>query len=247
MHSLSQTLITLPIVDSTNNYAMAQAHARLAKEGNIYFALEQNSGKGQRGKTWKTEPGSNIIISLVLQPEMISPLNNFLLNASVALACCDFLKSIAGSQIRIKWPNDIYWRDRKAGGILIENIIHGKKWLYAIIGIGININQTEFDPAITNPVSVKQISGITHNIPLLISQLVQKIEIRYNSLIEVESSQILNEYNLELYKKNEKVKLKKGDKIFEATIQKVSSDGKLRAEVDDVEMDFDFGEVEWVI
>ncbi|PWU03895.1 MAG: biotin--[acetyl-CoA-carboxylase] ligase [Bacteroidetes bacterium] len=247
MQSLSQTLITLPIVDSTNNYAMAQAHARLAKEGTIYFALEQNAGKGQRGKVWKTEPGSNIIISLVLQPEMISPLYNFLLNASIALACSDFLKSIAGTDIKIKWPNDLYWRDRKAGGILIENIIHGKKWLYAIVGIGMNINQTEFDPSIPNPVSIKQITGKNHDIPSLIFQLVSNIDSRYFSLKNGQTSKILDEYNGELFRKNEIVKLKKADKLFEATIMNVSSQGKLLVVADDSQMEFDFGEVEWVI
>src|SRR5215210_6618050 len=141
---------TLPSVDSTNNYAMAQVHAGLARHGFVYSTLQQTAGKGQRGKTWSTDSGSNITLSVVLEPSGLNYAKQFFLSAAVALACLDFTRIYAGEKTKIKWPNDIYWSDRKAGGILIENVLKGEEWKHSIVGIGININQTLFPPGIRN-------------------------------------------------------------------------------------------------
>ena len=104
---IGQPLIVLPSVDSTNNYAMAQARAGLAKHGAAYLALEQTGGKGQRGKSWITNPGENILLSVVLEPKALIIGNQFILSASVALGCYDFLKNYTGSELTtIKLPND---------------------------------------------------------------------------------------------------------------------------------------------
>jgi BirA family biotin operon repressor/biotin-[acetyl-CoA-carboxylase] ligase len=116
--AIGQRLIILPSIDSTNNYAMGQANAGLAGHGTVYFALEQTAGKGQRGKSWITTVGENIMMSVVIEPQSLKINDQFLLSAAIALGCYDFFKSYAGDEISIKWPNDIYWRDRKAGGYL---------------------------------------------------------------------------------------------------------------------------------
>src|SRR4051812_42781769 len=115
----------LPLVDSTNNYAMGQVHAGLAKHGFVYATEEQTAGKGQRGKIWQSEPGSNITLTAVLEPYPLSYAKQFYLSAVIALACFDFVRKYAGEKTKIKWPNDIYIDDRKAGGILIENVLNG--------------------------------------------------------------------------------------------------------------------------
>ena len=159
---LSDTnFVILDVVHSTNNYAMENVHARMAKHGKAYFSTNQIAGKGQRGKVWEAEKGQNIALSIVLEPSMLSIVQQFRLSTVVSLACFNFLSKYAGEETSIKWPNDIYWRDRKAGGVLIENILQGKDWKYSVVGIGININQTIFDPALPNPVSLKQITGKT--------------------------------------------------------------------------------------
>ncbi|HMX79677.1 MAG TPA: biotin--[acetyl-CoA-carboxylase] ligase, partial [Ferruginibacter sp.] len=155
----------LEAVDSTNNYAMAQVHAGLANHGLAWFAQEQTAGKGQRGKRWQTGKGKNIAMSLVLEPERFGRVKPFLLSASIALACHAFFEKYAGPPTRIKWPNDLYWGDRKAGGILIENVYHGKNWKWAVAGTGININEDRFDPELINPVSLYQITGTQYNVP----------------------------------------------------------------------------------
>ena len=104
---------------------MAKVRTGLAKHGDAWFAMDQPKGKGQRGKTWVTEPGTNIILTLVLQHSALKLAKQFHFSAAVALAVSDFFSNYAGAATTIKWPNDIYWRDRKAGGILIENIVGG--------------------------------------------------------------------------------------------------------------------------
>jgi BirA family biotin operon repressor/biotin-[acetyl-CoA-carboxylase] ligase len=140
-------------VDSTNNYAMGKVHAGMAKHGQAWFANDQTAGKGQRGRTWASTPGENIILTVVIQPDALLTTKTFPFNAYIALTCLDFLQKTAGDHFSIKWPNDLYWCDRKAGGILIENVIQGTEWKWSVVGIGINVNQLTFPESVTNAVS----------------------------------------------------------------------------------------------
>lgn len=237
--------IILPTTDSTNNYAMRQIQAGLASHGATWFAREQTAGKGQRGKSWLTTPNQNIMLSTVITPGLM-PTRQFWLSATIAIACYDFYKKYAGDETRIKWPNDVYWRDRKAGGILIENVFRGSDWLYAVVGIGINVNQVVFDPTLSNPVSLKQITGKDFDAAEMGIALCQSLENRYQELHTVGIGAIMQQYQQVLYKIHEPVTLKKGTIIFETTIQGVSDNGRLLTK-DVIEREFDFGEVEFII
>jgi BirA family biotin operon repressor/biotin-[acetyl-CoA-carboxylase] ligase len=240
------SLMVLDSVDSTNNYAMEKVHAGMAKHGDGYFAHEQINGKGQRGKVWHTNKGENIILTIVLEPSVIKVLQPFHLSVAVALACYDLLKIHVGSdasgELKIKWPNDLYWRDRKAGGILIENIMRGKEWRWAIAGIGINVNQTEFSQEIVNPISLKQIMQKEFDVIGLASELHQLVFKRATQSFD----QLLEEYNAHLYKRNEVVTLKHNDEIFTTTIKEVAANVELVC-FSDKEQRFGFGEIEWLI
>ncbi|MFY7901090.1 MAG: biotin--[acetyl-CoA-carboxylase] ligase, partial [Chitinophagaceae bacterium] len=170
----------------------------------------------------------------------------FRLSVAVALACYDFFSRYAGDETAIKWPNDIYWRDRKAAGILLENVIRGVDWKWCIAGIGINVNQTSFAIDGKNPVSLKQITGKQFDIVLMAKELCEKLEARYQELRNGKQEALLLAYNNVLYKKNQPVKLKKGNANFYCTIDKVAINGCL--EVKNAAQDsFDFGEIEWVL
>jgi BirA family biotin operon repressor/biotin-[acetyl-CoA-carboxylase] ligase len=224
---------------------MRQIQAGLANHGTTWFALEQTAGKGQRGKSWLTTPNQNIMLSTVVTPGLIAT-RQFLLSATVALACYDFYKKYAGDETRIKWPNDVYWRDRKAGGILIENVFRGADWLYAVVGIGININQIAFDPSLPNPVSLKQITGKDFDAAEMGKELCQALENRYRALQTGGIDAIMQQYQQVLYKMNHPVTLKKGAILFETTIRGVSDTGRLLTK-DVIDREFDFGEVEMLI
>ena len=224
---------------------MGQAHAGLARHGSTYFAHSQTAGKGQRSKSWTAPPGENITMSCVLEPQGPNTTRPFLLLASIALACHEFFNYYTNGDMAIKWPNDLYWRDRKAGGILIENIYRSSLWQFAIAGMGININQDTFPGHLPNPVSLRQITGRKYNLPLLANELCNRLEYRYQQFLE-DNNPLLEDYNNALYKRNEKVKLKKENSVFETTITGVSLQGQLITR-DTLERQFEFGEVEWII
>ena len=229
-------------VDSTNNYAMARVHEGLAKHGMAWFAMDQTAGKGQRGKAWESTPGESLILSLAVQPGKGMPAAFFPFVAAISMQILNYCKSLNRDEWSLKWPNDIYWRDRKAGGILIENVIRGRYWVWAIIGIGINMNQERFDDLLPNPVSISRITGQTYDVAA-------EGRILHNQLMEIvdgfsmeQSGLIVSDYNRHLFKKGETVLLQHQDREIEAEITGVGRDGKLETS----QGKFAWGEVQWL-
>ena len=167
---LGVPLIELSTIDSTNIYAMAQIKEGLAESGSCFRADYQTHGKGQHGRIWESSKGQNILCSYILELEKLddlkkwTPTDQIGFSAAIALGIRAFFDAHTNGDTKIKRPNDIYWRDRKAGGILIENLLKGTAWTWTVIGIGININQTVFSPEAPNPVSLKQITGLDWDI-----------------------------------------------------------------------------------
>jgi len=255
--------IELQSIDSTNKYAMHLAHGNHlpdghgeAQHGMAIFAHEQTAGKGQRGKNWVSEKDSNIALSILLNPYPLSIPDQFKLSVCIVVSVWDLFSKYAGDKTKIKWPNDLYWRDRKAGGILIENVVQSSQsaigsrwqsgWQWAVIGIGININQTIFSGDLPNPVSLKQITGKNFQPVELAKELCSIIENNYQLLVAGDFETLFNNYQSHLYKKDEKVKLKKGNRVFETTIKGVSETGQLITQ-HSIEERFEFGEVEWIL
>jgi BirA family transcriptional regulator, biotin operon repressor / biotin---[acetyl-CoA-carboxylase] ligase len=245
---LGQPLVILPMVNSTNNYAMGQLRAGMATPGQAWFAMEQTAGRGQRQNAWVAEAGKNIIISIAIHPNLLLQ-QQFLLSAAVALGTYDCFFKLAGDETKIKWPNDIYWRDRKAGGILIENLVTSNlaitdNWAWAVIGIGLNINQSAFSDNASNAVSLLQITGKEWDLMMTAKELCACLQRRLDEVNDPDA--LISNYNEVLYKRNESVRLKKGSRVFNATIKKVSALGELITATTMEEI-FGFGEVEWVI
>lgn len=247
VNPIGTPFILLGEVDSSNNYAMRQIQAQLADHGTAFFATHQTQGKGQWGKKWNAQSGENIILSCVLKPDFINIDNQFVLIASIALACQDFFKSYAGDTTKIKWPNDIYWGDRKAGGILLESILQGPEWKYTVAGIGININQTFFSADLPNPVSLKQITGKTFNPVELAKELCVHIQNRWDLLVKPDMHSIFKTYNENLYKNGEVVHLRKNTTVFSAVIKGVNDRGELVVDSSEITSPITFGSVEWLI
>jgi BirA family transcriptional regulator, biotin operon repressor / biotin---[acetyl-CoA-carboxylase] ligase len=263
--TIGNSFFELQSVDSTNNYALARIHEGLACHGECFFAHRQTKGKGQRGKSWITEDSSNILLSIILQPRFLGVFQQFQLSASIAVATLRFLSKYAGNEVSVKWPNDIFWRDRKAGGILIENIVGSNQsavssgqsaegseqpavgsWLWAVAGIGLNVNQVHFPGELHNAVSLKQTTGKTFDLIPLTKELCASVDLVYDQLRDHQFEKILDEYNNHLYKNGERVKLKKNNIIFEATIRSVDHSGRLQVQ-HAFEESFEFGEAEWLL
>jgi len=257
--------IELQSVDSTNKYAMTLIHEAKQSDlsirqaesqienlnGIAVFAHEQTSGKGQMGKNWLSEKEQNICMSLIIDPSSLNISEQFKLSVCSAVSVWEFFLQFAGDETRIKWPNDLYWRDRKAGGILIENVVQIRqseigKWQWSVIGMGININQTSFSENLTNPVSLKQITGNNYNPVELAKKLYKIFDKNYKFLITGKFQDLFELYQKNLFKKNEKVKLKKNNRVFETTIIGVTDSGQLITQ-NTIEELYSFGDVEWVL
>lgn len=245
-HHPEVPFIELPVTDSTNNYAMQLVHKGLAVDGMVCFAHRQTAGKGQRGKQWQSEPGSGITMSMLLKPNRLPVSMPFVLSMITALAAYDFFEGHALSETSVKWPNDIYWRDRKAGGILIENLIKGREWQWAIVGIGININQVQFDAGVTKAVSLKQITGKTYDPVALAKSLAEGISGRLTWFYNNGADPLLEAYHTVLYKKGQSIRLRRNNIVFDAVLKKVDLFGRMHVERG-TEEQFSVGEVEWMI
>ena len=244
--AIGNPFIELIEVSSTNNYAIDMIQANLAVHGTTFFAHTQTAGRGQRGKKWVTEPCNNIILSSIINTSSLSLQQQFAFSVVIALACSDFFTTYAGIETKIKWPNDIYWRDRKAAGMLIENTIRGHQWNWSVVGIGININQTSFDPSLKNPVSLKQITGKKLSPVSLAKELCAFLEIRFQELLSGKQELQLEAYNNRLYRNGERVRLKKENVIHECTVRGVNQFGELLVQ-GIYQESFAFGQVEWIL
>ena len=140
-------------------------------------ASYQTAGRGQTGNGWESEEGKNLLCSVLIsrQPSAFS-IQPFYLNVLVSVAAHRAISALGISELAIKWPNDIYWQDKKVAGILIENAIVGSEVKYSIAGIGLNVNQTEWRSNAPNPVSLKQITGKDYDLDQLMQRLLEAID-----------------------------------------------------------------------
>ncbi|NDC41458.1 MAG: biotin--[acetyl-CoA-carboxylase] ligase, partial [Chitinophagia bacterium] len=167
-------LIKLDDIDSTNNYAMHLIDGNKAHHGLTVLAARQSSGKGQRGRTWTDTPGQSLLMSTILQPEHTID-QQFQFNTSVATTIAQQVQQwLPAATVRIKWPNDIIVNDKKAGGILIENVLRGATWAYAVVGFGLNINQ-ESMPGLPFATSLHMVTGETYVIDELALAITQAL------------------------------------------------------------------------
>ena len=137
-------LVYLPSCHSTNDIASEMLNANTAYDGMVVVADHQTQGRGQRGNVWVAEAGQNLTFSLVYKPHFLKPELQFLLNIITSLGIKDVLQQFLLQGIAIKWPNDIYIQGKKVAGVLIESAIKGRQLQHAVIGVGLNVNQTTF-------------------------------------------------------------------------------------------------------
>jgi len=248
---IGKNLIELDSVDSTNSFARQLLSNSRPAEGTVIMAKEQFAGRGQMGNKWSTEAGKNITLSIVLYPDQLEADKQFFLNMAIALAVKDFCEFVLLDEVKIKWPNDIYYHDKKIGGILIENSISGSKITSSVLGIGINVNQEEFDEGLPNPASLIQIKkpadASTYDIPKLVEELCSCIEKYYLQLRQLHYNFLDKAYTEALYRYQQTHEFKRGESTFKGEINGVTKDGKLVIHSGTKELRFGFKEVEYII
>ena len=238
-------LIELEQTESTNNYAMQLVRNGVAQDGQAVLAYHQTAGKGQRAKSWLTEEAKGLNLSILASTEFLDPVNGFQLLAAMAVAVTDELFSITGKEFKIKWPNDVYWHDKKAGGILIETVIQGTKWKWSVIGIGINVLQAHFPADLPNPVSLKQICQKEIDIKPLAESIRNRVMDYILTLKEEGFEPIYKAYLQKLYKLGEMAELSINNQVQSLFIKSITKEGLLETGSENCKC-YAFGEVEWV-
>lgn len=212
--------------DSTNSYLRRLLEEEELPEGTAVVAGFQKAGRGQVGNSWESEAGKNLLFSMVLYPDSLLAAEQFLLSQIVCLSLKQVLDNYTEG-ISVKWPNDVYWQDRKIAGILIENDLSGAYLSHSIVGIGLNLNQERFTSPAPNPVSLKQITGETYDIESILGLYASSFFSNYIRLFKGETEDIRAEYGRALYRRNGYFTYEDADGIFEARIHAVEADGRL--------------------
>ena len=232
------------LLTSTNDEARDPKYGH----GDIIWAEEQLAGRGQRGHTWISPKGENLTFSLVVEPTFLAANEQFRLLETIALALCDAFEAF-GIETRIKWTNDIYHADRKLVGILIEHFYSGATLRRTVVGIGINVNQTTFDPSLPNPTSMHAITGKVFEREAVLEGVEKAFAHRFEQLQHGDYATLAHDYHTRLYRQNceQLFRLPDGT-AFTARIEGVGPDGALILQhADQTCRHYQFKEVEFVV
>ena len=258
---------------STNDWAaefIASGQNSAAKtrppEGTVVRAANQTAGKGQLGSQWKSEPGENLLLSIILYPAWLEAQAQFYLSMAVALALRDLVLEtiwagveqnpdsseqlqVLPSMVKIKWPNDLYLGDKKAAGILIQNAISGSTLQSAIVGTGLNVNQKYFPEELPNATSLAIAFGVSFDIEQVAERLFACVERRYLSLKASRFSDLKAEYEQHLWRRGIPTTFRRSSdgEVFEGALQGVDERGHLLIQTDQEVVSFEIKEVSVVI
>lgn len=242
---MGKRLIYVPECHSTNDEAQRLSQVPDAENGTIVITDLQTSGRGQRGNSWIADPGKNLTFSVLLKPAYLPVVKQAFLTMAVSLGIYDWLKEVLPLQpVCIKWPNDILVDNRKVCGILIENHVSGDRISQAIIGVGVNINQSAFP--VPFAASLKMFSGNEYNLADCFERVVEHIESRYVMLANSEFHLLKATYLERLYWLGETHIFASHDQRFAGIITGVDEFGNLEIEINGFRKTFGLKEISYI-
>lgn len=229
---------------STNDDAREERY----RHGDAIWAERQTAGRGQRGHTWSSPEGLNLTFTLVLEPRFLPVGEQFVLSQAVTLALTDTFARF-GIDARIKWTNDIYVGHKKLVGILIEHNYCGTTLSRTIAGIGINVNQTRFDPALPNPISMALAAGHAFSREEVLETFLTCVTARYAQIERGEQEALQRDYRERMYALGELREFRFPDgRPTRAAIEGVRPSGELILRHDDGQVrEYLFREIEFVL
>ncbi|MBC7412785.1 MAG: biotin--[acetyl-CoA-carboxylase] ligase [Bacteroidia bacterium] len=229
---IGQHLITLDETASTNSYLQQYIRENEAvAEGLVVSAKHQTSGRGQRGNTWQATPNMNLLLSILLKPTFIKPTEQFYFNAAIALGVYQYIKSkLPNNDVKIKWPNDILVDGQKIAGILIENQLTGSTISSSVVGIGININELNFE-YLLKATSLHAITNTPYALSKELANVFTYVEAQYITL-RSNPNKVWEMYHKHLYQKNILCNYMHNSQRMQATIEGVQKGGKLQLRKD---------------
>ena len=229
---------------STNDEARGERYEHM----DVIWSEHQTAGRGQRGHSWHSTEGENLTFSVVLHPTFLPIVEQFLLSEVVALALVDAMAEY-GIECRIKWTNDIYARDSKLVGVLIEHSLAGDTLARTIVGIGLNVNQTEFPSDLPNPTSMALQRSAKFDREEVLRCFMHKLEEWYDVLLSGDKQLVETTYVSRMYHLLEEYSymLPSGE-IVRARIRGVRPSGELILEHHDgIVREYAFKEIEFVL
>lgn len=217
----------------------------------VAVAEYQTAGRGQKGNSWESAPGKNLLFSILIHPSFIDASEQFCLSEIIALSVADAVSEAVcteSADFTVKWPNDIYWKQKKLAGILIENTLQGCSIADCIIGVGLNVNQEEFMSDAPNPVSLRQISGHKFDTSSLLDCIMCHF-IAYFEMLQNDSLDIIhNQYMKRLFRKDGLHRYRDAGGEFCASIESVGSNGMLTLRDSDEKLrEYEFKQVSYVL
>jgi len=217
--------------DSTNSLmkVFREKAATDIQSGFVLYTGYQRKGRGHGGSSWESEEWKNLIFSVYYEPADVPAQRAFVISEMVSLSVKATLDGYI-PDVTVKWPNDIYYRDKKIAGILIENTVMEGRISESIIGIGININQMVFMSDAPNPVSLSQITGLTYETMDILHTFFRKFEVESARLRSNHFDEIHRDYLRSVYRKAGYHPYQDGNGIFEATIKDIEASGYLALE-----------------
>lgn len=240
-------IIHLQETTSTNSYLADLCEVSKLAEFTTVIADFQTIGRGQRGNTWESSPYKNLLFSILLFPDFVEARHQFYISQIVSLAVKNTLDQYT-NEMTIKWPNDIYWKDQKIGGILIEHTLTGTHIDRSIIGIGLNINQEKFHSSAPNPISLYQITQTKHSLSEILDQIIEQLRVYYDSLREGNIGFIAQSYHQSLFRKEGWHPYADKEGRFEGKVVEVKPSGELIIEKKTGEIKaYQFKEVQQII
>ena len=237
-------LIKLDAIDSTNTY-LKQLVARLQPaDYTVVLTDHQTSGRGQMGTVWEAQPGKNLTFSLYKRVSRLDTEKQFYISMVISLAVYDALQSLSIPSLKIKWPNDILSANFKVGGILIENILRNGRISAAIIGVGLNLNQTEF-PGLVSASSLKKITGVHYVREEVLYKIIDRFRHYVPWVVNQEFDQVQELYESRLFRKDKPSTFKDSEgRLFMGFIKGVDEAGRLKVLLEDeVLKTFDLKEI----
>lgn len=241
-------VVHLPTCQSTNDTAAEFIQSGHAIAGTVIIADSQTKGRGQRGNSWHATPGLNLTLSLIWSPSFIGAADSFVLNMAVSLAVAETIGHFLPDAVTaVKWPNDIYADGQKICGTLIENTLQGSQIRYSIVGIGLNVNQTDFDGIAAS--SLKLVSGQQQSLPEIFDFLMRQLEKRYLQLQGKGGTYIRQDYLKRLYRLGQPATYtdlrNEEPVIFEGIIQDIDSAGRLLVQTANGTEAFDLKQIQF--
>lgn len=237
-------IIKLNAINSTNDYLKSLTTAQFVENFTIVVTENQTKGKGQMGAKWNVEPGKNLTFSVLIKDLLLEINEIFNLNAAVAVSVIEGLESLNISNLSIKWPNDILAGNKKIGGILIENSIKNNGEIFSVVGIGLNVNQKDFDE-LPKASSLSLITGTEHDKGAVMTGIVENLQRNVAAILNKNTDLIWHKYHSKLYKIGIPMPFEKENQKFMGIIKGVSKSGMLEVQLaDDSIVNFSIKEVQ---